>query len=147
MLYHHQLVDIQKRDDIPPESRRNEYDYFPMPADTVPPIGPNLLMHFFNHPEDAPPSRIVLSCIPKRKRDKLEPCPIRGSSLGWGIDVATGPNELKLFVCGLIACLCSLTFGVIWTVRQKDIQGGFGVAGFMFATLGFAIASLKALDL
>jgi hypothetical protein len=145
-LYHKQLVDIHKSADIPPESHKDEYDYSPMPAETIPPIGSNLLMHFFLHPEDAASQPTLLPAIPKRKRDKLEPCPVRGSSVGWGIDVTTGVDELKLFLFGLVACVVSLIFGIVWTVRMDDIQGGFGAAGFLFALLGFAVASLKALD-
>jgi hypothetical protein len=117
-----------------------------MPAETIPPVGSNLLMHFFNHPEDASPRPVLLMCMPKRKREKLEPCPIRGSSVGWGIDVTIGTDHLKLFLLGLLACVASLIFGVVWTVRMEDIQGEFGAAGFIFALLGFAVASLKALD-
>ncbi|KAH8636771.1 hypothetical protein IG631_08606 [Alternaria alternata] len=73
------LVDIHTTDDIPPESYKDEYEYYPMPAETVPPIGPNLLMHFFTHPDESPSYPVLLPSIPKRKNDKLEPCPIRGS--------------------------------------------------------------------
>jgi len=78
-LYHHQLVDIHEINDIPPEYQNHEYDYSPMPADNVPPIGPNLLMHFFLHPEESPSSAVLLPSIPKRKKHRLEPCPVRGS--------------------------------------------------------------------
>jgi hypothetical protein len=116
-----------------------------MPADTIPPIGSNLLMHFFTHPEHAPSRPVMLPCIPKRQ-DKLEPCPVRGTSVGWGIDITNGTDHLKLFILGLLACVVSLLFGVVWTVKMHDIQGGFGAARFVFALLGFAVASLKALD-
>ncbi|KAF1959671.1 hypothetical protein CC80DRAFT_466719 [Byssothecium circinans] len=145
-LYHKQLVDIHEAANIPPESRKDEYEYLPMPTETIPPVGSNLLMHFFTHPNDAASRPVLLPSIPKRKRDKLEPCPVRGSSVGWGIDITTGTNELKLFLLGLLACMGSLLFGVVWTVNMGDIQGGFGAAGFMFALLGFTVASLKALD-
>jgi hypothetical protein len=117
-----------------------------MPAETIPPVGSNLLMHFFTHPEDASSGPVLLHCIPKRKREKLQPCPIRGSSVGWGIDITTGTDELKLFALGLLGSASSMLFGVVWTIRMNDIQGGFGAAGFVFALIGFTIASLKALD-
>jgi hypothetical protein len=117
-----------------------------MPADTIPPIGPNLLMHFFTHPEEATSQSVILRCIPKRKVDKLEPCPIAGSSTGWGIDIITGIDHLKLFGLGFSASLASVVFGISWATVKSDIQGGFAVAGFMLALLGFAVGSLKALD-
>ena len=46
-LYQKQIVDVHERDQIPPESLKDEYIYTPMPADTIPPIGSNLLLHFF----------------------------------------------------------------------------------------------------
>jgi hypothetical protein len=117
-----------------------------MPAETIPPIGSNLLMHFFEHPEEAPSQSVLLNCIPKRKNDKLEPCPIAGSSTGWRIDVITGTDELKLFGFGFFGSVVSVVFGLAWAVAKKDIQGGFAVAGFMLTCFVFAIASLKALD-
>jgi hypothetical protein len=117
-----------------------------MPADTIPPIGPNLMMHFFTHPEEAASHSVILQCIPKRKIDKLEPCPIAGSSTGWGIDIVTGIDQFKLFCLGFLGSLMSVVFGITWAVVKSDIQGGFAVAGFMLTLFGFAIASLKALD-
>jgi hypothetical protein len=145
-LYHRHLVDIHEIGDIPPESHKDEYDYSPMPAETIPPIGSNLLMHFSTHPHEAASQPVLLPCIPKRKNNRLEPCPIRGSSLGWGLDVITAVDELKLFGLGLLGSLASVIFGLAWAVGKGDIQGGFAVAGFMFALIAFAIASLKALD-
>ncbi|KAH6865714.1 hypothetical protein BKA58DRAFT_461671 [Alternaria rosae] len=145
-LYHHQLVDIHEINDIPPEDQNHEYEYSPMPADNVPPIGPNLLMHFFLHPEESPSSAVLLPSIPKRKDNILEPCPVRGSSIGWGLDVVTGVDELKLFGLALLGTLASIIFGLVWSVIKHDIQGAFAVAGFLFAILTFTIASVKALD-
>ncbi|KAH6136820.1 hypothetical protein HBI63_230350 [Parastagonospora nodorum] len=53
-LYHRQLIDIQRTNDILPESQKHEYEYSPVPADTVLlPISPNLMMHFFLHLDEA----------------------------------------------------------------------------------------------
>ena len=116
-----------------------------MPAETIPPIRPNLLMHFFSHPDEAASLPVLLPSIPKRKNDKLQRCPIAGSSTGWGIDVITGADELKFFGLGFLGSLTSVVFGLVWPIGKGDLQGGFAVAGFML-TLMFAIASLKALD-
>jgi hypothetical protein len=146
-LYDRQLVDIHETNDIPPASQKHEYDYSPMPAETVPPIGPNLLMQFFIHPDECASHPFLFPSIPKRKNDRLEPCPIKGSSVGWGIDVITGVDELKLFGLGLLGTLASIVFGIAWSTARKDIQGAFAVAGFTFTLFAFAIASCKALDI
>jgi hypothetical protein len=146
-LYDRLLVDIHEIDAIPPESEKHEYDYSPMPADTIPPIGPNLLMHFFLHPDHAAMKPILLSNIPKRKKDRLEPCPIAGSSMGWGIDVITGLNQFKLFGLCFLGAFASIAFGLAWAIVKRDIQGGFAVAGFMLTLAVTATGSLRALDL
>ena len=67
--------------------------------------------------------------------------------MGWGIDVVNGIDEFKVFVWGLLACMVSMCFGIVWNVVRHDIQGGFGFAGYVFVVCGFGIASLKASDL
>jgi hypothetical protein len=103
-------------------------------------------MHFFTHPEESASHPVLLPSIPKRKNDKLEPCPIKGSSVGLGIDVTTGVDELKLFSLGLLGTLAGIVFGLGWSLVKEYIQGAFAVAGFLFTFFTFAIAGLKALD-
>ena len=47
------LADVKKENDIPPASKSNEYRYRPMPADVVPPVGRNHMMHLYEHPDHA----------------------------------------------------------------------------------------------
>jgi hypothetical protein len=114
-----------------------------MPAETVPPIGPNLLMHFFTHPEEAASHSVLLQCIPKRKTAELEPCQIKGWSTGWGLDLTTGVNELKLFGLGFVGSLASAVFGIAWACIRNDIQSGFTVAGLILTYFVFTVASFK----
>lgn len=143
-MYRSQLVDISKKDDIPPESKKDEYEYHPMPADLIPPVGPNLLMHLFEHPEDADDTRVLLSRMPKRLRTKLEVCQARGSSIGWGIQLVEGIDQLKLFTFGLAAFFVSLTFGIVWSLVRSDVQGGFAVSAYLFVFFTFTIGTLEA---
>jgi hypothetical protein len=117
-----------------------------MPAETVPPIGSNLLMHFFTHPEEATSHSVLLECIPKRKDEKLEPCRIKGSSTGWGLELITGVDEMKLFGLGFIASVASAVFGIVWACITNDIQSGFTIAGFLLSLCIFLLASIKALE-
>ncbi|KAH4479190.1 hypothetical protein HBH89_252560 [Parastagonospora nodorum] len=92
-----------------------------MPAEIIPPIGPNLLMHFFMNPEEAVSHSVLLQNIPKRKNDKLEPCPTAGSSTGWGIDIVTCVDEFKLFGVACSGTLASVVFGIAWAIFMHDL--------------------------
>ncbi|ORY06759.1 hypothetical protein BCR34DRAFT_543101 [Clohesyomyces aquaticus] len=142
-MYQRNLVDINVAPDIPPESKKDEYEYDPMPADTIPPVGSNLLMHYFENPEEASNIPGILNYIPKRKREKLELNPVAGSATGWGLDIILGADSKKLFLGGLAGCLISIAFGVAWSIARKDVQGAFGVASF---TLAMFVLTLGALD-
>ena len=90
-MYKSELVDIRKEDDIPPESRQDEYRYCPVPAELIPPIGENHLLHLFTHPEDADDVGEPCLCrMPKKLRERLLICPSRGTRLGWGIYFVEG---------------------------------------------------------
>lgn len=114
-----------------------DYSYDPVPAETNPPIGPNLLMHLFEHPEDAEVLPVLFRKIPKRLRDKLEPCPVKGSAVGWGVQFIEGVDWFVVFLCGCVVFTLAFIFAVVWSIVRRDIQGGFAIAGFMLAFLGF----------
>ena len=90
------LVDIRKTNDIPPETYKNEYRYRPVPAEVIPPIGENHLMHLYDHPEDAEETAICLDRVPKKIRERLGVCPQRGTGPGWGIHFVEGLHWTKL---------------------------------------------------
>ena len=69
-MYKSELADIQKHDDIPPESRKHEYRYNPIPAETIPPIGSNHMMHLYEHLEHAEVEATCVDKIPKKLREK-----------------------------------------------------------------------------
>lgn len=140
-------MDVQKSPSIPPEQQvGNEYSYDPLPAETNPPIGPNILMHLFEHPEDAEVLPVLFRKIPKKLRDKLEPCPVKGSAVGWGVQYVEGMNWSVLFLCGSLGFAAALVFAVVWSTVRGDIQGGFAIAGFMLAFLGFCLGVARAED-
>lgn len=114
-----------------------DYSYDPTPAKTNPPIGPNLLAHLFEHPEDAEVLPVLFRKIPKRLRDKLEPCPVKGSAEGWGVQFAEGIDWFVVLLCGCMGFTLTLIFAVVWSIVRGDVQGGFAIAGFMLAFLGF----------
>ena len=128
---------MHKVDVLPPESLASEFTYSPMPAEFIPPIGPNYLKHIFHNPEDANDLPVCLTKMPKKLRQQLAACPIKGVSSGWGISLIEGVSWLKVCIAAFTACAASPALGTSWSVMRNDIQGGFGVASFaltMFAT-------------
>ncbi|KAL8806994.1 MAG: hypothetical protein Q9182_000975 [Xanthomendoza sp. 2 TL-2023] len=109
-----ELADIQKWDDIPPESRKAEYRYNPIPAEIVPPIGPNHMMHLIEHPDHAEADGTCLDKVPKKLREKLRTCPNQGIGLGWGICFVEGLNWLTIWILGSAGLLLSMGFGILW---------------------------------
>jgi hypothetical protein len=139
------LVDIRKRDDIPPESRKDEYKYDPLPADLIPPVGKNFLMHIYQHPEDADRDAICLARFPKRKNERLHIRSGNVTELGWGLHFEEGLHWKKIWAVGVAVTIASVIFGICWSILKHDIQGGFGVSGYTMAILAFGIGTMQAI--
>ena len=75
-----------------------QYTYETMPADVMPPIGSNHLMHLFEHPEHAEVIPVLYRKIPKTLRARLVACPRKGSSVGWGLQFVEGMNWFVVFL-------------------------------------------------
>lgn len=127
---------------LPPKSEK-DYRYSPAPPEIIPPVGENLLMHLYEHPEDADDDAFCLDRIPKKLRERLVR-PQRGSGRGWGVHLKEGLNMKKMCIFGLLGLFCSALFGVIWSVKRDDVQGGFGVAAFVMAALTFTTGIVQA---
>lgn len=142
-LHRKSLVDIRKRNDIPPEDRRNEYRYRPVPAEVIPPVGKNFLMHIYHHPEDADQETVCLARFPKRVKETLK---LGGADMpvGWGIEFVEGVHWNKVWCFGFAIVAVSLVTGVVWSCVRRDVQGGFGIAGYMMAFLTFMVGMLQA---
>ncbi|KAL7626544.1 hypothetical protein AAE478_003316 [Parahypoxylon ruwenzoriense] len=136
-MFESQLVDIQLKPSIPPEDHRQDYAFELLNADTFPPIGPNLLMHYFEHPDHADVIPVLFRRIPKKLRNKLSACPIKRSSIGWGLQLAEGVDPFLLFCYGCAAFAVALTVAIIWSTLRDDVQGGFAIAGFVLAFFMF----------
>ncbi|RYP41202.1 hypothetical protein DL767_001206 [Monosporascus sp. MG133] len=132
-LYRDEITDVRSRPALPPAELKGQYIYDPMPADLVPPIGPNLLVHFFENPTHAGVLPDLYRRVPKKLREKLVPCPKKGSSSGWGIEFVEGVDTFVFFLCGCACFLLCLFAAVAWTVARDDVQGGFGIGGFLLA--------------
>ena len=138
------LVDIRKVDDLPPPAD-SEYVYDPKPPELVPPVGENLMLHLFLHPDHADAfDAVLLKRIPK-KNNVLSACPVKGSGLGWGIHFGAGWHYGLLWFCLLLlTILCSLVFLVCWAIFEQDVQGASGVAGYALVLITTVGGSLQA---
>ena len=144
-VYSKLLVDIRTTPHIPEESRKEEYSYHPMPADFIPPIGENHLMHLYTYPEEAEQTGICLRKIPKKIEGLawLSTHP-QGSKVGWGLQLVEGLDWTNLWILGIMGFLASIMFGIAWALVRNDIQGGFGVAACMLVGLSFTTGMVQA---
>lgn len=144
-VFKSELVNIQKQDVFPPEERKDEYRYSPMPADLIPPVGEHLMLHLLTSPQCAEESDILLARIPKKLKERLRTCPTTGTGLGWGIQFVEGWHFSILIVLAFaILLLASLVFLVCWTVLKHDAQSASGVAAYIVAVIVLGIGSLQA---
>lgn len=136
-------MDIHDNPSVPDredkEQAKQNYIYDPLPAHSNPPIGPNLLMHMFQHPEHADAEPVLYRKFPKKLRARLEPCPVKGSAIGWGVHFTEGVDWVALFAYGCIGFSCALVFSVAWSIARGDIQSGFAVGSFMLTFVGFCL--------
>ena len=71
---------------LPPKNRE-DYRYSPTPSEIIPPVGKNLLMHLYEHREDADDDAFCLDRILKKLRERLVR-PQRGGGIGWCCNIA-----------------------------------------------------------
>ena len=142
--YKSDLADVKKENDIPPLSRSSEYRYRPMPADNIPPIGKNHMMHLYEHPDHAEDLGICLDKMPKKMKERLAICPNRGTGVGWGVHFFEGLNWLLLYMLGLLGLSLGILFGVLWANFKNDVQGGFGIAACIMLGFSFTVGIVQA---
>lgn len=85
-------------------------------------------MHLFTHPEcygEAKSTRILDQFAKKLDGELI------GPEFGWGLYFKEGWNWEVVKVVILVYMFASLMFGVAWWIGKDDIQGGFGVAGYL----------------
>ncbi|KAF2145778.1 uncharacterized protein K452DRAFT_125379 [Aplosporella prunicola CBS 121167] len=142
-LFTGEAVDLQHHDKycrpaacecLPPkpltEDPDPEYRCAPVPPPYSPPIGPNLLMHYLQHPDciSAKQTR-VLRQFPKRMRGQL--AALDDAVHGWGIHFREGWAWDKIWAALMVVfVLGSFVFAILWSVFQRDLQGAFGVASW-----------------
>ncbi|MCJ1286043.1 hypothetical protein MMC26_005385 [Xylographa opegraphella] len=139
-------VNICKEHDLPPAEREAEYSYRPMPAELIPPLGENYMMHLYRHPDHADAIAATdLAQMLKKLADRLCVCPVEGRGVGWGVLFVEGwhYNVVCLLAFALIL-LASLVFLGCWAVLQHDVQGASGIAAYMLTLATLALGCVQA---
>ncbi|GLA67416.1 hypothetical protein AtubIFM54640_010734 [Aspergillus tubingensis] len=137
---------------VPPEKlvlpKGKEYDCRPIPPKLSPPIGPRLMMDFFNNPQYiAPNSTLIVQQLPKRACGKLQNENINPTE-AWGIFYKEDWNWAKIWwILALGFFPPSLLFGVLWTVFKQDISGAFGVASWWMAGASIIVGIVGTYDM
>lgn len=137
---------------MPPEQlvlpKGKEYDCRPIPPKLSPPIGPRLMMDFFNNPQYiAPNSTLIVQQLPKRACGKLQNEYINPTE-AWGIFYKEDWNWAKIWwILALGFFPPSLLFGVLWTVFKQDISGAFGVASWWMAGASIIVGIVGTYDM
>lgn len=128
---------------IPPEpmvkGANPEYCYDPIPKQ-MSPIGSNYLKHWLQDPHGVPAERkSTLYQLPK-KFGQLALGP-NSMATGWGIHFQKGFcwRSRGVFIM-MLPIPASLLFGVLWSTLNKDVQGGFGVATYIFGVSMWLLA-------
>ncbi|PSN64973.1 hypothetical protein BS50DRAFT_575093 [Corynespora cassiicola Philippines] len=122
----------------PEKSSPSQHPYTFEPVDLMPPVGSTYLLHLFRHPTDYDGELVTYLRAPKR-RERLD------VGMGWGINLVEGFLAQKVWAL-LVVCfgMGSAAFAIAWTIIDGDIQGAFGVAGWMVTLTGLVLGGIQA---
>lgn len=143
-VHRNRFADIRATPSMPPvaaaasEKAPSPHPYSFEPVDLMPPVGSAYLLHLFRHPEDYDGELITYLRSPKR-RERLE------TGMGWGINLVEGFLAQKVWAV-VMACfgIGSAVFAAVWTIQKRDVQGAFGVAGWVVTLAGLVLGGLQA---
>lgn len=83
----------------------------------------------------------VLNQLPKLVKGPLVTS-VSESVVGWGLYFQEGWHMETVFFIMAMIVLSSMVFGIVWAVVQADIQGAFGISGFMVTTGALGVGYL-----
>ncbi|CZR56361.1 uncharacterized protein PAC_06249 [Phialocephala subalpina] len=140
-LYEGSLVDIRELHAVPDPSA-GTYKYEPTPY--KPPIGSNLLMHHYRHPNHASTIKPCLGKVPKKVDTELTVCPVKGVSPGWGLHFEEGWCWKKILTWScLVFILASVLEGILCWRFEHSIQDAMAIGTFILTCFGIAAATLQ----
>ncbi|PMD55295.1 uncharacterized protein K444DRAFT_634131 [Hyaloscypha bicolor E] len=142
-LYENEFVDIRKPDEVPPPNRDHEYRHGPPnPPELQPPLGSNLLMHSFIHPEKIGCGKRRLRQIPRRLKERLSLAEDDQDNIGWGLQFVEGWNRKRL-VAIVSTGIASLLIPIIFPALDHNIQKAAAISSFMLSLVTLRIAALN----
>jgi hypothetical protein len=108
----------------------NEYTCEPAPKiqpDHSPVIGTNELTHYFLKPHKLElPQRSTYKQLPKRSNGQLI-ASAEETVLGWGLHLKEGWHWPCIVTLTFLFTFVPVVFGIIWSVVNRDIPGGFAI--------------------
>lgn len=142
-VHRNRFADIRASPSMPPKSSTSsttapsEQPYSFEPVDLLPPVGSTYLLHLFKHPSDYDGELVTYLRAPKR-RERLE------FGMGWGINLVEGFLPQRVWMCLMcVFGIGSAIFAILWTVKAGDVQGAFGVAGWVVTLAGLILTGLQ----
>jgi len=125
------LVDVKDLHVVPPNS---EHTCLYQSSWLKPPIGSKLLMHYIRCPQDAKVLSFCLEKIPKQLDGRLEVCPVKGVTPGWGLQFIEGWHWKKIFIGSFFVFLAStITVAIICRHLGRSVQDAMAISSFMLA--------------
>ncbi|KAF9732571.1 hypothetical protein PMIN01_09429 [Paraphaeosphaeria minitans] len=143
-IHRNRFADIRATPSMPPTSSSanknspSQHPYTFEAVDLIPPVGSHYLLHLFKHPEDYDGELITYLRAPKR-RERLE------FGMGWGINLVEGFLAQKVWAVIIAGFgVGSAVFAILWTIKKADVQGAFGVAGWLVTLATLVLGALQA---
>lgn len=136
----HQLVNIRKEHDLPPEDphHRKIYAFTPRPTDICPPLGPNFLKHRVQHPDHAGEISRCCEQFPKKLLGN-----VTTGDVAWGLQFNEGLDRARLSVVVVAVFVSSTLVGCVFAKVKGDVQSGFAIASYMMAALAVGVCSVQ----
>ena len=79
-MYRSDFADILRVNDLPPEDRKHEFQYPPILAKLILPVGENWMLHLCTHLQCVDERGIIFNRIPKKPKEPLRNFPVEVTS-------------------------------------------------------------------
>jgi hypothetical protein len=141
-LRQNQEVDQLQLGQIPPPEETH-YEFHERVPGYIPPIGNRYFMHRFSNSAHCRDSTYCLHQIPKRKHGRPRYGFAPDNSTAWGLYFHESFDMSRLCLCGMVAILLSLVFGIMWAAGKRSIDDGFAVASYILALQVLTVGTVQ----
>ncbi|KAM6511763.1 hypothetical protein FALCPG4_016758 [Fusarium falciforme] len=137
----HGYVSICNRPNSIPPHTMSDYEYFPKPLEPLPPMPPEIFIHYLEHGEGelSPARHDWLPRLPLRLGTRV----IDGEEAcyGYGVHIIEGPNRMTIFWMFMATMAASILACVLWSGVKEDIQGGTSLGALIVALPAAVLAA------